>query len=129
MQPFVRPEMSDLMNECIDVLSEFRMPENKTSELRWCHGEVVHVYEEQRVPTVCVCWDPIPDCTGWETATESNQKLLPTKWNKDVVGAWKLDLPIDIEDTTDNESDGKSRTSKCDFDAEMEEYDSKSESS
>jgi hypothetical protein len=129
MQPFVRPEMSDLMNERIDVLSEFRMPENKTSKLRWCQGELVHVYEEQRVPTVCVCWDPIPDCTGWETATESNQKLLPTKWNKDVVGAWRLDLPIDIEDTTDNESDGKSRTSKCDFDSEMEEYDSVSESS
>ena len=52
---------------------------------------------------------------------------LPTKWNKDVVGAWRLDLPIDIEDTTDNESDGKSRTSKCD--SEMEGYDSESESS
>ncbi len=25
----------------------------------------------------------------------------------------RLDLPIDIEDTIDNERDGKSRTSKC----------------
>jgi len=24
-----------------------------------------------------------------------------------VVGAWRLDLPIDVEDTSDNESDGK----------------------
>jgi hypothetical protein len=79
------------MNERIDVLSEFKMLENKTSKLRWCEGEVVHVYEEQRVPTVCMQWDPIPDCTGWETHTESNQKLLPTRWNKDVVGAWRLD--------------------------------------
>ena len=35
-------------------------------------------------------------------------KLLPTRWNKDVVGAWRLDLlPIDVEDTSDNESDRK----------------------
>ena len=77
------------------------------SEFRWCQGEVVHVYEEQRVPKVCVRWDPIPDCTSWESSTESNQKLLPTRWNKDVVDAWRLDLPIDVEDTSDNESDGK----------------------
>ena len=107
MQPFVRPEISDLMNERIDVLSEFKMLGKEESELRWCQGEVVHVYEEQRVPTVCVRWDPIPDCTGWESSTESNQKLLPTRWNKDVVGAWRLDLPIDVEDTSGNESDGK----------------------
>ncbi len=127
MQPFVRPEISDLMNERIDVLSELKMLENKTSKLRLCQGKVIHVYEEQQVPTVCVRWDPIPDCNGWETHTESNQKLLPTRWNKDVVGAWRLVLPIDTEDTTDNESDDKSRTSMCD--SEMEGYDSESESS
>ncbi len=105
MQPFVRPEISDLMNERIDVLSEFKM-HGTESELRWCQGEVVHVYPEQRVPMVRVRWDPIPDCTGWESSTESNQKLLPTRWNKDVVGAWRLDLPIDVEESSDNESDG-----------------------
>ena len=53
-------------------------------------------------------WDPITVCTGWESYTESNQKLLSTtRSNKDVVGAWRLDLPIDVEDTSDNESDGK----------------------
>ena len=67
----------------------------------------MHVYEKQRVPMVCVRWDPIPDCTGWESSTESNQNLLPTRWNKDAVGAWRLDLPIDVEDTSDNKSDGK----------------------
>ena len=66
----------------------------------------MHVYQEQRVPMVRVRWDPIPDCTGWESTTESNQKLLPTRWNKDVVGAWRLDLPIDVEESSDNESDG-----------------------
>jgi hypothetical protein len=107
MQPFLRPEISDLMNERIDVLSEFKMLGKEESELQWCQGEVVHVYEKQRVPMVCVRWDPIPDCTGWESSTESNQNLLPTRWNKDAVGAWRLDLPIDVEDTSDNKSDGK----------------------
>jgi hypothetical protein len=61
--------------------------------------------------------------------TESNQKLLPTRRNKDEVGAWRLDLSMDIEYTTDNESDGKSRASKCDFDSEMEEHDIECDSS
>ena len=91
MQPFVRPEISDLMNERIDVLSEFKMLGKEGSELRWCQGEVVHVYKDQWVPMVRVRWDPTPDCTGWESSTESNQKLLPTRWNKNVVGAWRLD--------------------------------------
>ena len=81
MQPFVRPEISDLMNERIDVLSEFKMLGKEGSELQWCQGEVVHVYKDQRVPMVCVRWDPIPECTGWESSTESNQKVLPTRWN------------------------------------------------
>ena len=46
MQPFVRPEISDLMNERIDVLSEFKMLGKEESELRWCQGEVMHVYEK-----------------------------------------------------------------------------------
>jgi hypothetical protein len=33
MQPFVRPEISELMNERIDVLSEFKMLDNTTTEL------------------------------------------------------------------------------------------------
>ena len=33
--------------------------------------------------------------------------LAETRQNKDVVGAWRLDLPIDVENTSDNESDGK----------------------
>ena len=45
MQPFVRPEISDLMNERIDVLSEFKMLGKEESELQWCQGEVAHVYE------------------------------------------------------------------------------------
>ena len=28
--------------------------------------------------------------------------LSPTKWNKDNKGAWRMDLPVDIEDTYDD---------------------------
>ena len=28
--------------------------------------------------------------------------LLPTKWNKKKEGAWRMDLPVDIEDTYDD---------------------------
>ncbi len=28
--------------------------------------------------------------------------LLPTKWNKDNKGAWRIHLPVDIEDTYDD---------------------------
>ena len=38
MQPFVRPEISDLMNERIDVLSEFKMLGKEESERRWMHA-------------------------------------------------------------------------------------------
>ena len=28
--------------------------------------------------------------------------LSPTKWNKDNKGAWRMDLPVDIDDTYDD---------------------------
>ncbi len=31
---------------------------------------------------------------------ETDQILRPSKWNKDANGAWRMDLPIDIEDAT-----------------------------
>jgi hypothetical protein len=34
----------------------------------------------------------MPDCTGWETAQEGDVILLPSKWNKDKEGAWRMVL-------------------------------------
>ena len=45
---------------------------------------------------------PHPDCSGWETSQEGDCVLLPKKWNKDNKGAWRMDLPVDIEDTYDD---------------------------
>jgi hypothetical protein len=44
----------------------------------------------------------MPDCNGWETLQETNMILLPTKWNKNKEGAWRMDLPVDIKDTYDD---------------------------
>ena len=34
----------------------------------------------------------MPDCTGWETAQKGDVILLPSKWNKDKEGAWRMVL-------------------------------------
>jgi hypothetical protein len=79
----------------------------------------------QNKPTVRVLWDAIPDCTGWETSQETEVILLPTKWNKDKEGAWRMDIQIDI-DSSDDECDEKNNESDC----HAEEFsDSESESS
>ena len=44
----------------------------------------------------------MPDCTGWETPQETHVILLPTKWNKDTKGAWRIDILVDIEDKCDD---------------------------
>jgi hypothetical protein len=45
----------------------------------------------------------MPDCTGWETLQETYQILLPSKWNKDVNGAWRMDLQIEFRDFANEE--------------------------
>ena len=125
MQPFARPALCDLLNERIDYLAGFQIAGQKEPELRWCQGEVVLVLADRNKPTVRVLWDAIPDCTGWETSQEAEVILLPTKWNKDKEGAWRMDIPIDI-DGSDDEYDDKNNESDC----HAEEFsDSESESS
>ena len=125
MQPFARPALCDLLNERIDYLAGFQIAGQKEPDLRWCQGEVVLVLAYRNKPTVRVLWDAIPDCTGWETSQEAKVILLPTKWNKDTEGAWRMDIPIDI-DSSDDECDDKKNKSDC----HAEEFsDSESESS
>ena len=67
----------------------------------------------------------MPDCTGWETAQEGDVILSPSKWNKDEEGAWRMDLPVDIEDTYDDRCEDKIDTT----DYQVDTSDSESESS
>lgn len=78
-----------------------------------------------------VLWDGIPDCADWENPTEGLQPLLLSKWNKDIVGAWRMDLAVEFHDTsdeedTDNEDEGEGNVSEDKM--EMSDSDSDSES-
>ena len=63
--------------------------------------------EDQRVrenvssPKVKVAWDPTPDIEGGEEGEVSDKVLLPSLWNKDVDGAWRLDIDC-FEDNDGN---------------------------
>ena len=105
LQPFYRPELNELMNERIDVLVSFDVKDGK--ELRWCQGEVIKVYDKNKTtkPTVRVRWDPMPDVEGEDKITESDYALLPSKWKKDVDGAWHMDVNIEIVDNYDSDKD------------------------
>ncbi len=69
--------------------------------------------DDSRKPTVIVKWDPMKDVNNADSHTESQQVLLPSKWNKDVAGAWRMDVYVDImeegDDCTvpDNLADGE----------------------
>ena len=103
LQPFSRPDVSELINRRIDVLVSFDVKGHDIPQLRWCQGEVVDVYENKRQPTVRVLWDPMPDVDGGDETTESDQILLPSKWKKDKVGAWRMDVSIAVLDENDSE--------------------------
>ncbi len=79
---------------------------------------------DRKKPTVRVLWDEMPDCTGWETLQETDVIPLQTKWNTNKEGAWRMDLPVDIEDTYDDR--GEDEINKSDPKVETRDYESES---
>ena len=71
--------------------------------MKWCQGEVIHVYDDTSKPTVKLLWDPTPDITGCEEESESDQVLMPGNWNKNSKNAWRLDVDIAVGDVDDEE--------------------------
>jgi hypothetical protein len=81
---------------------------------------------EKTKPTVVVHWDPMSNVEGKENSIEeTQQELPPRKWNKDVEGAWRMDINVsfvddsNIEESETNfdvvvESDAKSSDSESD---------------
>ncbi len=51
-------------------------------------------------------WDLMPDVEGKEDLSNKTQQVLPPRtWNKDVEGAWRMDINIGIiEDAEEHES-------------------------
>jgi hypothetical protein len=129
MQSFYPPELCDLVDQRIDVLAAFGY-DDADDQLRWCQGKVIEVHPTKK-DTVKVLWDGIPDCAGWENPTEDLHLLLPSKWNKDIVGAWRMDLAIEFYDTSDDEDEDEDTDNEDEgnvFDDEMEMSDSDSDS-
>ena len=127
LQPFDRPDIRELVGRRIDVLSfmTVEIDDEKKSVGRWCQGEVLRAYESTQ-PMVWVLWDPMPDVGGYETAKETNQRLLPSKWKKDVDGAWRMDVEVEVE--VDRNIISSARRVVCDEEAIKSESDVSEES-
>jgi len=101
MQPLYCPELDELINKRIDVLYSFVLGSGE-KVLRWCQGKVIKVLPEKAKPTVVVLWDPMPDVKGKEDLSDETQQVLaPRKWNKDVEGAWRMDINVEIVENTE----------------------------
>ena len=108
LQPLVCPEPDELVDKRIDVLYPFELTAGDRA-LRWCQGKVIEVVTDRNRPTVRVCWDPMPDVDGKEDVREeTEQEVPPRKFNKNVEGAWRLDINVGIQadsgDTNNNRS-------------------------
>ncbi len=66
---------------------------------------MIKVLPEAKRPTVVARWDPMPYVEGKENLSEETQQVLtPRKWNKNVEGAWRMDINVGIvEDTEEHE--------------------------
>jgi hypothetical protein len=77
------------------------------------------VVEGSLKPTVRVEWDPTPDIAGSENGSTSDQVLLPTKWNKDNnVGAWRMDVDVEVLNEEEEEDDDELGDIEYDSDGE-----------
>ena len=105
MQSKVVPKIDDtFVGKKIDVLFLFEIldgGENETG-LRWCQGEVTKVISKSDKPKVEVLWDAIPELNHEQHT--SIQVLPKGKWNKQIEGAWRMNVDI-IDEYSDYESD------------------------
>jgi hypothetical protein len=136
MQPLYCPELYELINKRIDVLYSFVLGSGE-KVLRWCQGKVIKVLPEKAKPTVVVLWDPMPDVNGKEDLSDETQQVLAhRKWNRDVEGAWRMDINVEIVENTeehdevmDLNNDGEGNGSESEIDLSgKEESDSESSS-
>ena len=66
-----------------------------------------------------VIWDGTLDIQGSEEPSSSNQKRLPTKFNKDKEGAWRMDMDIEFEDDSDDDEE-EDVESECEEESDWE---------
>ena len=122
MQPWLIPELVEIVGDRIDVLSSFDVVVDgaKVTSLRWCQGLVKSVVDDAREPTVVVEWDGMPDVTGWENKCESVQVLKRHLWNKDKEGAWRMDIDVEPCEAYESDSDSDCDSTSDDDDGSEE---------
>ncbi len=116
MQPWLVPELVNIVGDRIDVLSSFDVVVDsaKVTSLRWCQGLVKSVVEDAREPSVVVEWDGMPDVTGWENKCDGVQILKHHLWNKDKEGAWRMDIDVEPCEAYESDSDSDNDSSSDD---------------
>ena len=78
-----------------------------------------------------VNWDGMPDVKGWEDSCESAQRLLPSMYNKDKEGAWRMDVNVELceaYDSDNDDCDGSDDESNIDENVMNEEEDGNDDS-
>ena len=69
---------------------------------------MVKVLKKTEKPTVVVDWDELSDVGGEAgAAVRGEQVLLPSLWNKDKKGSWRLDVGIKVYGEDDDENGSK----------------------
>ena len=98
LQPWIRPELVNLLEQCIDMLSIFLVAvgDKQEEQERWCQGVVKLVLKDLRQKFVIVNWDGMLDVKGWEDSRESAKRLLSRLYNKDKEGAWRMDVNVEL---------------------------------
>ena len=107
LQPWIRPELVNLLEQRIDVLSTFLVTvgDKKEEQERWCQGVVKSVIKDLRKPFVIVNWDGMPDVKDQEDSCESDQRLLPSMYTKYKEGVWRMDVNIELCEAYESDND------------------------
>ena len=94
-----KPDLDErLIGKRIEVVFHYTLPDGVFGQaLMWCSGEVVDLDPRPyttfpKGKSATIKWDANDRVLPPEPVSVSGSKLLPSRWNKDGVGAWRLDL-------------------------------------
>ena len=93
-----RPELETLVGKRVEAVWKYALPEGVFGEaLMWCAGEVIDLDPRPyttfpKGKSATIRWDANAKVEPPEPVHTRATKLLPSLWNKDGVGAWRMDL-------------------------------------
>ena len=129
MQPFVRPTLPELVGKRIDFYEALDIPDTTEKsgyrrECYWHQGEVLSVVHS-RQPKVNVLWDKIDLLPGYDDGQVKGEcKLLPSLYNKQKEGAWRMDIDIEVGDEDESNSNDEDESESEDESEEESESES-----